>query len=146
MAQDNPPQTKVADDTKFFITIAVLLVLIIATLAALWMRERSARRDAQSQLNEFTQAALPDQLNNMLAQMAITRMPSTKPIDRADLQVRTVNLDGQSRQAFTVSPAAGERMGFLPGDVVIVAQPASQPATQDTPTTAEPTTMPVEVE
>lgn len=138
MPQENPSQTKGSDDAKFFITIAVLLVLIIATLAALWMRERSARRDAQS--------AMPDQLKSLLAQLDVAHMPSTASIDRADLQVRTVNLDGESRQAFTITPAVGERMGFLPGDVVIVAQPASQPAMQASPTTAVSTTVPAEVE
>jgi hypothetical protein len=129
MTQDDQPKAKPSDDAKFFVTIAVLLVLIIATLSALWIRERSTRREAERALAQSSQF-MPNQLNSILAQMSVGRAQSmpAKPIDRADLQTGTVSLDGQDRPVFRISASAGGRMGFLPGDVVIVSMPASAPS------------------
>jgi hypothetical protein len=53
-------------------------------------------------------------------------------IRRGDLPAETVNLDGREVTALRVGAEAGERMGFEPGDVVIVSPaPPTQPAGPD---------------
>ena len=49
-------------------------------------------------------------------------------VRRDDLPAETINFNGESRSALRVSAAMGERLGFAPGDIVIVAPPtATQP-------------------
>ncbi len=109
--------------------IGGLLVLIIALLAFLWMRERSRRFEAEIRLAELSQkmsqSMSQDPVAEFLRKMSIRKIPAqVQGVRREDLPAKRVDLDGRSRRLFRVSAAAGERMGFLPGDVIEVAGPA----------------------
>ncbi len=105
--------------------IGGLLVLIIALLSFLWMRERSRRFEAEIQLAELSQSMSHDPVAQFMRKMSIRKMPAqVQGVRREDLPIRIVDLDERSRRLFRVSAAAGERMGFLPGDVIEVAGPA----------------------
>jgi hypothetical protein len=61
---------------------------------------------------------------------------STRPFQREDQVPRTIIVDGRPREAFTIPPSAGERFGFEPGDVILVAPtaataPSAGPAAAD---------------
>ncbi len=105
--------------------IGGLLVVIIALLSFLWMRERSRRFEAEIRLAELSQKTSQDPVAELLRKMAIRKtLAPDHGIRRDDMPVQRVKLDGRSRRLFRVSAAAGEQMGFLPGDVIEVAGPA----------------------
>jgi len=123
-------------DVKQFIVIAGLLVLIIAMLAVLWVRERGARIGAENEAARQSQRVKAIQRALMgLASPAESGPAETtdggevRPVQRDDLPVEHVEFMGRKTPVLHISPAAGQRFGFLPGDVIVVAQPpASQPA------------------
>ena len=136
-----------AADARFQIIVAALMVLIIAALAGLWLIERNRRIRAERELAEFSQRQL--QAQAMLSQLAMGGLePQTTPrINRADLPPELVTLEHMGRTMLKISADAGERLGFLPGDIVFVAdRPTTQPATSrpalEKPKPAPPTNFP----
>ncbi|MCE5277063.1 MAG: hypothetical protein ABFD92_08270 [Planctomycetaceae bacterium] len=126
-------------DSLFTLAAAGLLVLIIVLLSVLWYRERQGRLAAESRVAAMAAmgagAGVP--VNEMLVEMVHKQAGAVQPFARADLE-RTQELvvAGQVRQALVISAAAGQRLGFLAGDVVIVdkapaAVPATAPATRE---------------
>ena len=123
-------------DRTYFVTVMVMMVVILATLAALWMMERRARRFAQDELAPARQEN--GRLRGMLAQMAMTQdMEQGMKVSREDLATRTVQWDGRPRSVMVLSARTGARFGFMPGDAVVIAAPrASEPAMASEPATA----------
>ena len=130
------PMTEPKRDSYFTMAAVGLLVLIILLLGVLWYRERQGRLAAQR--SAHVAAAMPmgapgaaaGPINEILAEMLQKQAGAVQPFGRADL-VRTQELvaQGQTRQALVISSASGQRLGFLPGDVVIVEKmPTSAPA------------------
>ena len=105
--------------------IGGLMLLIIAMLCFLWMRERRRRFDVQSRFVELSQKTSQNPLAEFLQKMPIRNSLSSPQlaVRREDLSARKVQLDGQSRKLFSVSVSAGERMGVLPGDVIEINVP-----------------------
>jgi len=104
---------------QYIVTVGVLMVLIIALLAALWARERAARLSAQRELAKALRQCrgMQSALGQIIAQNTAGR---TQPIHRADLPTRTVRLDGVTRPLLLVGSAAGRRMGFAAGDMILI--------------------------
>lgn len=102
--------------------LLVLLLCVTAILSALLARETNRRGRAELALKVYQDMAKQDQqvLSNVLSLRAQAATPA---IQRTDLSPQTVQLNGASRPAFTISPDAGRRVGFLPGDVIVVAEP-----------------------
>ena len=116
-----------------------LLLLIFGLLTFMWYRERQGRLGWQKKAIELSETlTLMQQSGPMMQQMAAqAAQRHGQGVRRDDLPTRTVNVDGQSRTAILVSASAGRRMGFLPGDWVIVAgAPQSPPTTAPAPATA----------
>ena len=115
-------------DGKYLAIVGGLLLTIIVALAVLWLSERRGRLTAEAEAARLRrrQRALQSVLPGL------TGMPGASPIRRDDLQPTTRELDGRQREVFTISAAAGERLGFEPGDVVEVA-----PATTTRPKGAD---------
>ena len=130
-------------DSRQFLLIGGLLVLAITLLAVLWARERRARIRAQTDA-----AGLRHRLRTMqtLDKLAIWRpeLPSTspsdeggganvsssapglvRPVQRDDLPIETVEIDGRRTKVLRIGAAAGTRVGFRPGDLVVVAEGGS---------------------
>ncbi len=104
-----------------------LMLLIIATLSALWYRERSARVAAQGDLAAMAAQyqKLQQTIGSFLGGAAVPPQASAKPVDRDDLTPQNVALDGKARSAYTISAKAGERIGFQSGDVIIISPAAA---------------------
>ena len=145
-AGPNPPalptQT-VSFSGRYLAMVGGLLILIIAMLAVLWVRERSRRVEA-----ETTAAELKKENAKLQFILGMTfkggAAPSTapaeegpssppiQPFQRQDQVPVTVTLDGAKRAAFRLSAEGAARFGFREGDVILVmprAAPTSAPET-----------------
>lgn len=130
---DNHPATEgkpACPDSTYFLVVGLLLVMIIASLAVLWVRERKRRLAAEAGVARLT--GQKRQMQSVLEQFVGREGALGGPaVRRTDLPSRVGLLDGQRRAIFTISVAAGERVGFEPGDVIVVAgRPATSPATR----------------
>jgi len=128
---DAPRQPSASTEQKQFLIIGGLLVMVIATLAVLWVRERSARAAAEQRANEIAKQSqdLPQMLNSqaMAAALAQFQNSQPQPIRREECPAREITLDGDKRTGFEISPAVGKRIGdFQPGDILLIgpAKPA----------------------
>jgi hypothetical protein len=122
-------------DIGYFALVGGLLVVIIATLAVLWMMERTKRLNAESRLDlaEYQLAGAEGKVAVMTQKMqglvsvlrpALTSGPdeaAATPIDRSELAPARGVLNGQEVLVFDIRASEGRRMGFLPGDVIRVA-------------------------
>ena len=126
---DSAPQGR--GDGRYFLAVGVLLVLIIAALAALWLIERSRRMEAQRELASRPQAMDLRSMLPVLRGQGGAEGQLVAPVRREDQLHRPANLDGKGVTAVLISAEAGSRLGFQPGDVVLVAEaPSTAPAGQ----------------
>ncbi len=107
-------------DTRYFITAGILMVVIIATLAALWLIERRRRIGAETNLVRVNlkYSGLRAAMENPLFGL---REPSVTPVQREDLPAETADYKGRPRMVLYLSAAAAERFGFNAGDLIDVA-------------------------
>lgn len=136
----------------FLIVVGVLMLFIIGMLAVLWSRERARRIEAEGdaqaaieKLHKVESFLMKGMLGGgdakaQLQSATAEALPRSKPVNREDLVPAAVTLDGRSREAFTISPAAGERMGFRGGDVIIVSPAGPTLHGQDAHATERPAT------
>lgn len=123
-----------------FLLIGGLLVVMIAMLAFLWTRERRMRKQVEGELARTTirQEALNQTLGNLLM-----RQVSGQAVRREDLPARRAQLDGEPVTLLQLSTAAGERLGFAPGDLIrVIPAPTTAPARTQPRTTAPVRTRP----
>jgi hypothetical protein len=132
-----PPKQAVELSPRYLAVVAGLVLLIVATLAFLWTRERKRRIAAEDDAMQC--AAQLDKVGAAMAQIQLSSLmqrgeeKGIRPFQRQDQVPTAVTVDGARRPAFTLPADAGERFGFAPGDVVLVAQ---RPATSSAPATA----------
>jgi len=110
--------------------VLALMVIIMASLGALWLLERRRRTDAEGELAETVQRSRQMQATMGRIMGGGLRLPGagvTGAVRREDLPVKTRTLDGRATKVLRISASAGERFGFEPGDVIEVAEPASEP-------------------
>jgi len=123
---DRPDPAKA--DGRYFVAVGVLLVIIIAALAALWLMERSRRQEAQQRLADVARAQSFGPMQALMAPRPPTLHGAggaVEPIRREDQYTRPVTLDGAKTVGVFISAEAGQRLGFAPGDVVVVARAAA---------------------
>lgn len=117
-----------SSDTRFNLIVAVLLVLIIASLSGLWLIERNRRVRAERALADFQSQQL--QAQALLSQFAGSHAPGVvvpgaaaegQTFRRSELPSEAVVMEGKDRTMFKISPDAGERLGFQAGDIVFIA-------------------------
>ncbi|MBI5723060.1 MAG: hypothetical protein HZA50_03800 [Planctomycetes bacterium] len=122
-----------AGDAKFLIIVGGLLLLIIICLAMLWFVERRKRGAAEQNVAELVQyqQKLQSVMTKMPAMFPQIDLPS-KAVIRQDLAAEQANLNGKPAPLFRISASAGRRMGFEPGDLILIgpepAATASAPA------------------
>ena len=107
-----------------------LMVIIMASLGALWLLERRRRTDAERELAVTVQHSRQMQATMGQIMGGGLRPPSagaTGAVRREDLPVETRTMDGRTTRVLRLSASAGERFGFEPGDVIEVAEPAGEP-------------------
>lgn len=126
MSSQREPQPRA--DSRQLVIVGGLMLLIIGLLAFLWTRERSRRVTAQRQLAVLHQRH--DALNTTLANVLVGRAEdSSRKVRREDLPQEQALLNGKKATVMRISATAGERMGFRPGDIIIVSPRPAQPAT-----------------
>ena len=128
----------------YLVTVGGLLLLIIAVLAALWIRERTRRVAAQRDVSQLLEQSERDK--RTLAQMMIGAMgrqmgaeSEAKPFQRQDHKPVAVTLDGARRQAYVLPASGAQRFGFQAGDVIVVEEEThatSAPASSPSPVSA----------
>jgi len=115
----SPSQVSLA----YQVTAGAVLLLIIALLAVLWVRERSARISAQigrasiQQRQESIEAVLQNLISGQGERSATT-------LRRDELPTRTCRLDGNEREMFVLDARQGRRLGFAGGDLILIEQEA----------------------
>lgn len=122
-------------DGTYFLLVTVLMLVILASLAFLWMRERSNRIAAQADAQQLgiENTNLKEVVNRLLLADAgsSTRPADIKPISRQELLPVTMNIGGQPRTVLILGAQTGKRLGLEPGDMIEVAQPpATQPSSR----------------
>ena len=136
-----------SSDGRYNLIVVVMLVVIIGLLAVLWMRERTRRITAETELGKYgeQQAAvakmlesrIPDSLGPGLIVDSTGQAESWKVRLDEVVAKGDVVLDGKQRMGVTITAQAGERLGFAPGDVIIVSPRVTAPATRPTKATTE---------
>lgn len=129
---DNPNTTPEQNNT-FSLIVAALLVVILVALAGLWIIERRQRGRAENDLMLLQAEGQKKMqtMGNMLVQQMTQKQVA---VNREQLPTQQVDFNGRARTILLLSAADGEKLGFQPGDVIFVTQPAtSQPTTQPTP-------------
>jgi len=124
MPAEPEPAPAAGVDGRYYAAVGALLVVIIAVLGVLWLRERRMTAALQRELAETRQrTATGAGLQAALSRLAAPRGPTTRPLARADLPAETVTWNGRSRTVLRVGAAAGRRLGLEPGDVIVVSPP-----------------------
>jgi hypothetical protein len=114
--------------TWYLTTVGVLLVCIIALLSILWVRERSARtaaerdRDAAEGARDAAVRKYDGLAQAVGAVMDGALKAQARTIRRDELPTREAKFEGRPRSVLELDPAAGRRMGFAPGDLILVAE------------------------
>lgn len=104
--------------------IVGLALLMLFTLAGLWVMERGQRTKLQRYVTKLREQ------NQLIGEMVLDHAQAASPVHRQSLPTQSVTLDGNERTALLLSAPVGERLGFLPGDVLIVtAPPTTRPTT-----------------
>jgi hypothetical protein len=141
MTTDDKESTKYMQVSGTYLAlVGGLLFLIIATLAMLWIRERN-RADDQRRRAEAAETALGDTQNKMQIMGQLMGGPGGhlfggggekfQPFQRENVVPRKVPFEGQDRSLFTITSGFGQRIGFNPGDLIIVAPaPTTSPTTR----------------
>jgi len=126
---DRPDQTD-QPGPKYLAVVGSLLLLIIVSLAVLWQTETRRRRDAVRRLAELQ--AKYGRIEGVLGDALTNASRQAGPVRREDLPAETMELNGREVVALRLGAAAGERFGFRPGDLILVAETSEPPV----PTTA----------
>ncbi len=98
-----------------------LLLLIVVALSVLWIRERTAGLAQRRQVAELVEK-LRVQQDTMALQTMLREQDDTPAVSRGDLPLRYAQFDGRQVSVLTLSAQAGRRIGFEPGDVIVVAE------------------------
>ena len=140
---DNAHQPDNAEP-RYLLLVGGLLVLIIALLAFLWLQERDRRQRAQTNLQvaqdklKKVQAVLgfggasasdAEAARRFAREAAAARgggAGGIAPVDRANLPAERGQLNGQPVTVLRLGAAGGKRLGFEPGDVIVVSEPPAE--------------------
>ena len=140
------PAVSPAGDPRFVLAVGVMLVLIIGMLAYLWLRERRTRIGLESDLAEVRKRTSEMQvLQALMGQAGATAGGGVEAFswlkDRDAAPDAKATVDGQPYAAVRITREAGERLGFRPGDLILVSKTptATAPAvTASAPARASP--------
>ncbi len=140
MSQQAQPPATAGDDGagkpapqapgRFVFIVGVLMVMIVALLAGLWLRARIRATTA-----EFAAAQLRERNDKLEALVGrILLGGAIQPaVARSSLQTKAVHVDGREITALRLPAAMAKTWGFEPGDVILAdraAPPTTTTATQ----------------
>ncbi len=126
MSDNDKQPVPPSGDSRYLLLVGGILMVIVLTLAALWQIERRRRMASDEKLTTYSEKLYKA---NLVSEMFRDNMIM---IDRNSLANEEVSLNGEQRKLFHVNAPDGEKMGFLPGDLVEIDNPppASQPDEQ----------------
>ena len=126
-AEAAPAASAQGPGPAFLAAVGILMVLIIACLAYLWMVERNARMTAQTRSARLAIAnkSLFDAMSR--GQVLVT------PVGPDEYTVGQGVLDGRTQRVLSVDESTGRRVGFAAGDIVVVRKATSQPSRAPSP-------------
>jgi len=104
-----------ARDTRFLLVVGAMLLVIIASLSALWLRERARRIRAEVAYTRVR--GINRRLEGVLGKVLSQQAPRVR---RSRLPVDIHQLDGQPRRVLHLDARQAERLGFAPGDLISV--------------------------
>jgi hypothetical protein len=134
-----PQSEKPKSETGYLLVVCVLLVVISASLAWLWQVQKSHTDAANRRADAAQQALLQQRQSNPLAELLSKAAQQEQP-SRQDIPAQTIQFEGRPTPLYKISATAGMRIGFEPGDLILVGnQPASGLAL---PATTEPAAPP----
>lgn len=109
------------DNTRFFLVVALLMLLIIALLSGLWLRAhlRAARLEAQV----ISARASGAKMEDFLKAYVIQNPPAE--FVRGQLATREAVLDGKATTLLRLSAEQAAKLGLGPGDLLVVDPPAA---------------------
>ncbi len=130
-------ETKTTDpgvrpNSRFQLLAGGLLVVIVISLAGLWMMER-----ARSFRTENTTAEMREQLTEQqkklqtIGQMLI-RQVNAPVTNRSEMGTIKVQWNGEKKTVLLLGEGVGKRLGFESGDVILITPgpPAMSPTTR----------------
>ena len=125
-----PPAQEV--NVRFLMIVGVLMMMILALLTGLWLRERVRAARAELALSRVT--GRHADLERMVRQLVMAKSLPLQ-VGREGLAAETVRLNGREVTALRLPPELAEIIGFKGGDVILCDQPpatttATAPATQ----------------
>ncbi len=119
-AADSPPEGPTDRESSMSGVILGLLMIIIVTLAGLWVLQIGKTQRARRELMRVQQRF--DQQNEEVR--SVLGLDPAAPLNRHRLPRREVQYQGQPREVLLLDAAEAHRLGLMPGDVVeVVASP-----------------------
>lgn len=117
------PQTSPASKSNqpgqlYWYVVCLLLIVMIGCLAFLWIKERNQHRACQAVLLDYQQKQ-----GGLVALLKQGISSYAAPVQPDEKKTREATVDGQRRAVVVIESHAGKRLGFAPGDVIVV-QPA----------------------
>jgi len=113
--QTQPPPAQ--GDNRFIVAVGVLLLLIVALLAGLWIR--ASRRAQRAEQRVVTLSRQQSQAAGLL-QQAMREHIGRATIRREELATRKVTLAGRQISALVLPAGQADRLGLRAGDVILV--------------------------
>lgn len=114
-------------DSRFSMIVFGLGGIIILLLVGLWIMERGHRNRAEARVRDITKAVTEQQRKmQAFGQLVATQAVGGKII-RSELPTTEIQCNGKKQTALMLSASAGEKIGLLPGDIVLVT-PRPKPA------------------
>jgi len=130
VCQGDQREIQVQTGLAYQVVAGGLLLLIVAMLAVLWVRERSARVAAQiesaslRQRHENVEAILRDLMVGQDHYAA-------QGIARGELPKRNCRLDGNEGELLLLDLQSARTLGLMSGDLILVEQSGTLPETSD---------------
>jgi hypothetical protein len=130
MADTTPdPQVKgepTKSETGYLLVVCVLLVVISVSLTWLWQTQKKRTQAAQQALIEQRKADPFAQFLGKVQEMRPPVIQGGAP--------ETIQFAGHPTPLYKIDPEEGKRLGFEPGDLILVLKPTAQPTSTSPPT------------
>ena len=108
-------------DNNFYFTVIVLLVIMIAAMAGLWVIEHKKLAKAVSFIGvqQKQQQAQDGKLRDMILNAEVEK---NHMLNREAFAKKSVTIDGRPVEVFVITQADGAKAGLMDGDIVFVGQ------------------------
>ncbi len=118
-------ETKTTDpgvrpDSRFQLLTGGLLVVIVITLAGLWMMERARRVRTENTTAEMREQLAEQQKKLQTIGQMLIRQVNAPITNRSELGTVKVQWNGEKKTVLLLGEGIGKRLGFESGDVILI--------------------------